>query len=54
MSLPAIIWILINMIGLGVALAQHGKLKIGKYNVFSTIIAAAIEFGLLWWGGFFG
>lgn len=54
MSLPAIIWIIISVMGLGVSLAQHGKTSVKRENFLFTLIAMGINVGLLWWGGFFG
>lgn len=53
MKAPQIIIIVWFALALGVALATHGKLKEGKNNVGYSIISAAIEIGLLYWGGFF-
>jgi hypothetical protein len=53
MGIPEILMIVLWGIGLGVALTQHGEPKTGSYNFFVTLVATALEFGLMWWGGFF-
>lgn len=54
MSLPAIIWIIIAVMGLGVSLARDGETKVKKESFLQTLIATGINVALLWWGGFFG
>lgn len=53
MSIPALIYIGLTALGLGVAIEQHGKPKTGTHNVFTSLVAASIGYGLLYWGGFF-
>lgn len=53
MSTPAIIWIVITAIGLGVSIGEHGKPKTGVHSFWSVLFATAISFSLLYWGGFF-
>jgi hypothetical protein len=53
MGVPQICYIVIITLGLGISLAKHGEPQ-GDYNFFTTLIAAAIQIGLLILGGFFG
>ncbi|WP_161627586.1 hypothetical protein [Metaclostridioides mangenotii] len=50
---PQIILIAIYMLSLGISMARHGEEKKGKESFFTSTIAAAIQIGLLYWGGFF-
>jgi hypothetical protein len=50
---PQIIYIIITALGTGISLAQHGKPKKGNESAWATIIAQALSFALLYWGGFF-
>lgn len=52
MNIGQILWLVFNMLGLGVALAEHGKPKEGKENFVVTLIAFLLQFGFLWIGGF--
>jgi hypothetical protein len=53
MGAPQLLWIVLNALGLGVALATHGQpRKPGSFGY--TLIAFGIEMMLLVWGGFFG
>lgn len=54
MNIAKIILLCLYGIALLCAAHDHGKPKTGKNNFFATLIATAIEIGLLWWGGFFG
>lgn len=53
MGIPQILMIAIYMLSLGMHLAGHGKPRAGAYNFWSALIATAIVFALLIWGGFF-
>lgn len=48
-----IIYIGLNVMGLGVALAKHGQPRTDKWNFWATFIATAIQFTILGFGGFF-
>lgn len=50
--IPQLIIIAMSFAGLGLALAKHGQDQ-GKFNVVTSLIATSIQFGLLYWGGFF-
>lgn len=50
---PQIIWLVLAAAALLLEANRHGKPKEGKYNLWTSIAAVAISFGLLWWGGFF-
>lgn len=53
MHAPQIIIIVLQALGLGIALQQHGQPKTGKHNFGTMLVATCINFGLLYWGGFF-
>jgi choline-glycine betaine transporter len=53
MSVPAIIVVALIAIGLGIELAKDGQPRTGYHNFFITLIAAGVNIGLLYWGGFF-
>ena len=48
-----IILFIIWGIGLGISAAKHGQPRTNNYNFWGTLIATAIEVGLLWWAGLF-
>ena len=51
--LPQVIYLLINVFGLGILFVSHGKE--GKVNgIAPTLAWLLITLPLLWWGGFFG
>jgi len=37
----------------GIYLAKNGDPRLGKYNIFTSLVAKAGWAGLLYWGGFF-
>lgn len=51
---PQIIWLSLNVIALGVGAAEHGKPRKGVHSVTDAVISIALNFGLYYWGGFFG
>jgi len=51
MSTPAIIYLVLSLIGLIAAAYLHGKPT--KTNFWTTLLSAAIAISLLTWGGFF-
>lgn len=53
MSTPAIIYLVLTMLGLGVAIEKNGQPRTGKHSFVTTLIVTAITCGLLYWGGFF-
>lgn len=53
MNAPQIVFIVLIAISGTITLLSHGKPK-GDYNFLTWMIAAAIELGVLYWGGFFG
>jgi LPXTG-motif cell wall-anchored protein len=53
MGWPQILWIVLAALGVGIAIANHGKPKTGRENAWSTIIATALAWALLSAGGFF-
>ena len=54
MKIAKVILICIYGAGLLISAHEHGKYKTRKHNFWETLIATAVEVGLLWWGGFFG
>lgn len=50
---PQILMLGLMILGLGISLAQHGEPRTGKHNLMHSIIGCAIQFGLMYWGGFF-
>lgn len=40
-------------LSLGINLVKHGKPRTDDYNFWTTLLALAIEVGLLWWAGLF-
>lgn len=52
MGIPQIIMVVMMAMSVGLYLGKHGQQKKEKYNVWVAILTAAIEFALLWWGGF--
>ena len=53
MSTPAIIYIVITAMGLGISMQQHGQPKTGKHSLWVSLFAIAIMATLLYLGGFF-
>lgn len=53
MKAPQLILVGLLCLSLGISMCEHGKEKVKKENAWYAIIAAAIQFGLLYWGGFF-
>ena len=53
MGTPQIIILVLYVLGLGVALADHGKVELKRESFFRHLFAVAIKLWLLWWGGFF-
>ncbi len=53
MSVPAVIYLILTVIGLMVSANQHGKPKDGIHSIWGVIIGSGISISLLYWGGFF-
>lgn len=53
MGTPQIIFIVLIALSAGIIMTKHGQAR-DNYHFGKWIIAAAIELGLLYWGGFFG
>lgn len=51
-GIPEFIWILLSGMSLAMSLFFHGEPK-GNYSFWSTLIALALEFWIVWAGGFF-
>ena len=52
MSLPAIIYLALTLLGLLAAAHLHGRTT--TVNFPARAVGTAITMGLLYWGGFFG
>ncbi len=50
---PQGIYLAINILSMGILIAEHGKPRAGKENCLPGIIGGAICLALLYWGGFF-
>lgn len=53
MSVPAIIYLAICLIGLLISANGHGRPKEGVESFWHTAIGCSITISLLYWGGFF-
>lgn len=53
LQIPQIIYLALTFIGLGEAMANHGKVKQKEVNVWIDFVATTVVLGLLYWGGFF-
>ena len=53
MGIPQIILLVLYVLNLGVALADHGKVELKRGSFFITLFSTAIQMWLLWLGGFF-
>jgi hypothetical protein len=51
---PQLIYLALMLISLGIAMSRHGEPKSGNHNLLVDIIATALGFALVYWGGFFG
>lgn len=54
MQTPQIILSALMLLGMGNSIAKYGKPKTDSYDLTDIVIAPAIVFSLLWWGGFYG
>lgn len=54
MGIPQIIYLVLIFVSLINESVRHGEPKDYEYNIFTALFAAALDIGLLWWGGFFG
>lgn len=52
MSTPAVIYLALTFLGLGLAIAKHGEPR-PPLNAWGVIIGTSVVCGLLYWGGFF-
>ena len=49
MIIPIMILVLFSGLSLGIDTVKHGKKKNGKYNIWTTLLAHAIQWGLILW-----
>ena len=54
MNWPQITMIVLAAMSVGIHLANHGKYRTDKYNAISITLTIALEFWLMYEGGFFG
>lgn len=54
MGLPQFILCAMILAGLLIEANRHGKPRDGHFNFWTSLVAAALQIVLLWWGGFFG
>lgn len=52
MGIPQIIIIVLISLSAGINIAEHGKPKNQKFNIFIDLASSVILVALLWWGGF--
>lgn len=50
---PQLVWITLALVGVGIAIEQHGKPRTGKHNMWSSIVAFILAWFTLYFGGFF-
>ena len=50
---PQVIYIALTFMGLGVSIIKHGQPRL-PHSMWTHLLAIAIAYPLLWWGGFFG
>jgi hypothetical protein len=53
LGIPQIIYLILWLLGAGIAMAKHGEPKTGKYDFWTTLLSSILALGLLYWGGFF-
>lgn len=53
MNAPQITYIVLMAIALLFDANLHGKQKTGKHNFWIGVMSIAINFGIMYWGGFF-
>jgi hypothetical protein len=53
MGWPQYAYLVLTLIGLGVAMEQHGQPKTGTHSFPSSLFATALILWILWEGGFF-
>jgi len=51
---PQVIWIMLMTASMVIGMHQHGQPKKGTEDAWITLMAIIVNFGLLFWGGFFG
>jgi len=51
--MPQLIYLVLTFLGLGVALAQHGKPKEGHHSFWTSLFGGGICWVCLYYGGFF-
>jgi hypothetical protein len=54
MNAPQIIVIAASALSIGISFAKHGEPADVTHSLPRTMLAVALNIGLLYWGGFFG
>lgn len=53
-GIPQLIMLVLSSGTIFFELARHGHERTVKHNVFTTLLAVALQQLILWWGGFYG
>ena len=53
LGIPQMLYLILLLLGVGLAIGNHGKPKTGNENVWISIIGSGLVLALLFWGGFF-
>lgn len=53
LGIPQLIYIGLTLMGIGSIISKHGQPRIGRYNVWSSLISTSVILLLLYAGGFF-
>ena len=53
MGIPQVVYLVLIALSLGISISDHGKVRVKQENCVTSIIAAAIQLAVLYWGGFF-
>lgn len=53
MSTPALIYLALVCVGLGVSATKNGQPRAGKHSFIGAVVGTGVILGLLYWGGFF-
>lgn len=51
---PQYTYLVISILGVGIAIAQHGQPRTGNHSFWTHLIGVGIGYWLLYMGGFFG
>lgn len=48
-----LVYISITLVSLMCVIRKHGQPRTGEYDAWVHVVAVAIGYSILWWGGFF-